>query len=159
MVLVRLVLAVLVAAPLVALTLMGVDDWHHVDTRSVPGVSTTTHCRYAEGDPVACFGSFTSDDGTLVLHDVEIRLDRTPDRTGPASAAPSGGSWVAAGTGSGRVVALLVAQALSTAGVWLIAYGVTIAALIWLVLLWTARQVGRAFTSVGSGASVSRVER
>ncbi|WP_448630102.1 hypothetical protein [Cellulomonas soli] len=143
-VLVRTVLTVLVAAPFVALTLLGIDDWHHVGPHAIDGTATTTHCRKGDGDITACFGTFTSLDGTLTLRDVEIRLDRQPDHTGPATAAPGGGGWVAAGEGRGRMIALLIAQALTVSGIWLIAYGVVIAGLITLVVSWTVRQLGRA---------------
>jgi hypothetical protein len=150
--LVRLVLAVLLAAPVVALALMGVDDWHHVGPRAVAGVSTSTHCRFDEfGDPTVCFGDFSSDDGAMVLHDVEVRLEQELGHTGPATAAPSGGSWVASGESRWRMVPLVVRQVASTSAVWLLAYGVTIMGLISLVVLWTARQVGRTLASVDPG--------
>lgn len=146
-VLVRTVLVVLVAAPVVALVLFGVDDWRHVGPEAVAGTSTTTRCRQADGGIVACYGTFTAHDGSLTLQDVEIRLDREPDRTGPATAAPGGGRWVAAGEGPGRMVPLLVAQALTVSGVWLVAYGLVMAGLVTLLVAWTVRQVGRAFAS------------
>jgi hypothetical protein len=147
--LVRTVLAVLVAAPVVALTLLGVDDWHHVGPEAVAGTSTTTRCLPNDEDAFACYGTFVAHDGSLTLREVEIRLDRVPGRVGPATAAPGGDSWVAAGEGRGRMVPLLVAQALTVSGVWLVAYGLVILGLVTLMVAWTARQVGRAFTSSG----------
>ncbi|NYI57738.1 hypothetical protein [Cellulomonas soli] len=158
--LVRLVLTVLVAAPFVALALLGVDDWHHVGPQAVDGVSTSTRCRYSDlGEPTACFGDFTSDDGTLTLHGVEIRLERELPHTGPATAAPAGGSWVALGAGGGRMVPLLVQQAGTVSLVWFIAYGLTIMGLIWLMVLWTARQVGRAFALAAGPAGPAGAAR
>lgn len=158
--LVRLVLGVLVAAPFVALALLGVDDWHHVGPDAVPGTSTSTHCRYDDlGSPIACSGDFTSADGTLVLHGVEIRLEKELDHVGPASAAASGGSWVAGGQGRGRMVPLLVRQAAATSLVWLVVYGVTILGLVALAVGWTVRQVGRAVSTAGRGGTAGATGR
>ena len=146
---VRLVLAVLVAAPFVVLALLGVDDWHHVGPQSVTGVATSTHCTYDEfGEVSRCVGDFSSDDGTVVLPGVELRLETALAHTGPASAAPTDGSWVAVGTGRARMVPLLVRQLGSVSLVWFVVYAVTIVGLIGLLLAWTARQVGRVVAAV-----------
>lgn len=151
-VLLRFAIAVLVAAPFVALAVMGVDDWRHVGPDAIAGVATSTHCRYDDlGETIACSGDFVSDDGTVVLRDVAVRLEPDLGHTGPATTAPSDRSWVASGAGRWRVVPLLLGQAANASVVWIVAYGVTIMGLMYLVVVWTARQVGRTIASVEQG--------
>ncbi len=143
---VRAVLVLLFVVPVVVLAVCAWTDWQHVGPDAVPGVSTSTHCRYVDGDVViACYGDFVSDDGSITLHDVQIRLEvEEGGHTGPATASRTSHQWVVLGTSGARVWILLLRQVMSVSAVWLLAYAGTIVGLIVTTVVWAGRQVARA---------------
>jgi hypothetical protein len=150
---VRVVLVLLFLVPVAVLALCGWTDWQHVGPDAISGTSTSTRCRYGDADAViACYGDFVSDDGTLALHDVQIRLEDLEDgHTGPATASRTSHRWVVLGTSHARVWTLLLQQAMGVSLVWLLAYGGVIMGLVVVTVAWTGRQVGRAFGAATGG--------
>lgn len=143
---VRAVLALLVAAPFVVLAVCGWIDWQHVGPDSIRGTSTSTHCRYGDGGVVnACYGTFASDDGSLTLPDVWIRMEnRDVGSSGPATASRTSHRWVVLGTSQARVGTLLLQDAMGVSFVWVFVYAAVIVGLVAVTVLWAGRQVGRA---------------
>lgn len=154
--LVRVVLALLVAVPILILVRYGIDDWDHVGPDSVQGISTSSYCRELDGMVEECFGDFRSDSGDLVLHDVSLRGEVTADgHRDVATAARDGGHWVALGTSHYRIAGLLFGQITGVGMVWILVYAGTIGALLVFLVMWTGMQVGRAFEAAGPGAKLT----
>lgn len=154
---VRAALVLLFLVPVAVLALCGWTDWQHVGPDAISGTSTSTRCRYGDADSViACYGTFVSDDGSLTLHDVEIRLEVSEDgHTGPATASRTSHRWVVLGTSHARVWTLLLRQAMGVSLVWLVAYGGLVMALVLVAVAWTGRQVGRALGGAAGGSRAS----
>lgn len=152
---VRATLALLLLAPFVILAVCGWADWQHVGPDSIPGTSTSTHCRYGDaGVVIACYGTFVADDGSLILPDVQIRLENGDvGHTGPATASRTSHRWVVLGTSHARLGTLLLQQTMSVSFVWLFVYAAVVVGLVSVTVLWAVRQVGRAVGAAAGGAT------